>query len=425
MLVRSLAALDEHLDGALVVRHGNPVTVVPAVAAEVGAHTVHVSQDGGPYGRTRDDAVAGALESEGRRLIARGSPYAVPPGTLRTASGTPYRVFTPFHRAWLAQLEHALPPTLGLSLPPTLGLSIPPASSDPVDSAPALRWRRGPASAALPEVPLPAELRLPEAGEAAALRRWRTFLADRLTDYQEQRDRPGKPGTSELSACLKFGEIHPHRLLTELSQHPDRHGPGAAAFRAELCWREFHADVLWHEPGTARHAWRAQFDAMPVDDPGETLEAWQRGRTGFPLVDAGMRQLLVEGWMHNRVRMVTASFLVKDLHLDWRLGARWFLSRLRDGDLASNQLSWQWVAGCGTDAAPYFRVFNPVTQGLRFDPTGDYVRQYVPELTHLPGAAAHRPWDHADGYRHGYPPRLVDHAAERAEALRRYALIRG
>jgi deoxyribodipyrimidine photo-lyase len=163
---------------------------------------------------------------------------------------------------------------------------------------------------------------------------------------------------------------------------------------------------------------------MEHDPPGALLTAWQEGRTGYPFVDAGMRQLLAEGWMHNRVRMVVASFLVKDLHLDWRHGARWFMRWLRDGDLASNQHGWQWAAGSGTDAAPFFRVFNPVSQGLRFDPAGDYVRRYVPELRHLPGPVAHHPWDVLDGYAEGYPERVVDHAAERAEALRRYAALR-
>ena len=196
-------------------------------------------------------------------------------------------------------------------------------------------------------------------------------------------------------------------------------------FRKEIAWREFYADVLHHAPASARTWLDPRFGQMQHDadaDADARFAAWCEGRTGFPFVDAGMRQLLAEGWMHNRVRMVVASFLVKDLHLPWQRGARWFMRHLRDGDLASNQHGWQWTAGSGTDAAPYFRVFNPVTQGLRFDPDGDYVRRYVPELRALPGSAAHEPWKHPSlGL--DYPNPVVDHGEERAESLRRYAAL--
>jgi deoxyribodipyrimidine photo-lyase len=259
---------------------------------------------------------------------------------------------------------------------------------------------------------------LDAAGEVAARERWEAFASDALDRYHETRDHPALDGTSSLSAALKFGEIHPRTLLDGLAR---RRGRGADLFEAELAWREFYADVLWHRPDTAREYLRPEFAGLRHDDPGERFTAWKRGETGFPFVDAGMRQLLAEGWMHNRLRMVVASFLVKDLHIEWQHGARWFMRRLRDGDLASNSHGWQWTAGCGTDAAPYFRVFNPVSQGLRFDPDGEYVRRHVPELGHLPGRAAHEPWKQADGYAQGYPERIVDHAVERAEALARYA----
>jgi deoxyribodipyrimidine photo-lyase len=224
-----------------------------------------------------------------------------------------------------------------------------------------------------------------------------------------------------MSAHLKYGEIHPRTMLAGMV---GRGSKGAEAFRTELAWREFYADVLWHRPDSLREYLRPEFARLRYSPPGWQLEAWQAGQTGFPLVDAGMRQLLHEGWMHNRVRMVTASFLVKDLHVEWQHGARHFMRHLVDGDVASNTHNWQWAAGSGTDAAPYVRVFNPVTQGLRFDPDGRYVRRYVPELAHLEGSAAHTPWDHSDGYAHGYPQRIVDHAVERQEALDRLAEIR-
>ena len=210
--------------------------------------------------------------------------------------------------------------------------------------------------------------------------------------------------------------LHPRTLLADLA---GQRGKGVTTYENELAWREFYADVLWHTPRSAWHDLRPGLAGMRYDEPADAIEAWKAGRTGYPIVDAGMRQLLAQGWMHNRLRMVTASFLTKDLHVWWGVGARHFLEHLVDGDIASNNHGWQWVAGTGTDASPYVRVFNPVTQGLRFDPDGDYVRRWVPELAHLPGASAHEPWDAADGYAHGYPERIIDHAAERLEALAR------
>ena len=400
-LLRSLRSLDERLGGRLVVRHGDPAGAVPALAAEVGAEQVHVTADAGVYGRRRDAAVARALAGAGGRLVATGTPYAVGPGTLLSGAGTPFKVFSAFERAWLA---HGAP--------------------GPAPSAAAVRagtWADGVRSEPMPAEPGLGGLALPSAGEPAAKARWRAFVDGPLSGYDAARNTPGVQGTSAMSAHLKYGEVHPRTLLADLSAHP---GPAAERYRSELCWRDFYADVLWHRPESAREALRADLGAMEVDPPGERFRAWQEGRTGYPVVDAGMRQLLAEGWVHNRARMIVASFLVKDLHIAWQLGARHFMHWLRDGDLASNNHGWQWVAGTGTDAAPFFRIFNPVTQGLKFDPDGDYVRRYVPELRHLPGGAAHEPWKHPQGYGQGYPERIVDHAAERAEALRRYAEVR-
>lgn len=401
-LLRSLQALGADLAGLrgrLVVRRGDPVGVVPAVARALGATTVHVSADFGPYGRGRDAAVERALAELGVALVRTGSPYAVNPGRVLSRQGTPYGVFTPFSRAWAE-----------------VGWRPPAARPEHVV------W----ATADLPGDELPAEpdlagLALPPAGERAALARWREFLADGLTDYAQRRDRLDLDGTSRLSAHLKWGELHPRTLLADLGR---QRGRGAEVFRSELAWREFYADVLHHRPRTARTYLRPEVARLDYEPPGAAFDAWATGRTGFPVVDAGMRQLRAEGWLHNRARMIVASFLVKDLHIEWQHGARHFLRWLRDGDLASNSHGWQWVAGSGTDAAPYVRVFNPVTQGQRFDPDGAYVRRYVPELAHLDGAAAHTPWAAPDGYAHGYPPRMVDHAEQRVEALRRYDAVR-
>jgi len=395
-LYRCLRALDEAMDGRLVVRTGRPEIVLPELAAEAGAESVYVSEDFGPYGRERDARVAGALAAAGRRLEPVGSPYAVSPGRLSRDEGSPYRVFSPYFRAWLAH---------GWRAPAAV----------PAD----LRWADGLRSEPVPPEPDLGSTVLPPAGEDAALRRWHAFRDSALPAYAEGRDRPGVAGTSELSVHLKYGAIHPRTLLTDLG--PDE---GASRFRAELAWREFYADVLLHRPELARHSLVPKMAGLRVDEgPGteQRFAAWAAGRTGYPIVDAGMRQLRAEAWMHNRVRMIVASFLVKDLHLDWTRGARLFMELLRDGDLASNSGGWQWVAGTGTDPAPFFRVFNPSLQANKFDPDGNYVRRHVPELRGVPGGAVHEPWLLPDGPPAGYPARIVDHAVERADALARLA----
>ncbi|MBT9256168.1 DNA photolyase family protein [Phycicoccus sp. MAQZ13P-2] len=402
-LAATLRDLDETLDGSLTLLHGDPRQVVPALAERVGASSVHVSRETTPGGLRRDEAVRDAL-GEGVEWVETGTPYAVGPGLVTNGSGDPYKVFTPFSKAWRSHGWPEPAPT-----PRTLPLR---HARNDADATAAL-------DAALSASDLPD---LPPVGEEAALRRFRAFRDDALTDYDDDRDRPALDATSRMSPYLKLGVVHPRTLLAELA---DRTGAGVETYRDELAWREFYADVLFHNPRSAWSDLRPALKGMRYDEPEDAVEAWRRGETGYPVVDAGMRQLLAEGWMHNRVRMITASFLTKDLHVWWPVGARHFLDHLCDGDLASNNHGWQWVAGTGTDASPYFRVFNPVTQGEKFDPSGDYVRRWVPELRHLSGKAAHQPWNHDDGYAHGYPERIVDHAEERQEALDRYAAVRG
>ncbi|MEV4260705.1 deoxyribodipyrimidine photo-lyase [Kribbella sp. NPDC049584] len=381
-LAASLRSLSESMGGRLVVRRGDPATVVPAIADEVGAASVHVSADYGPYGQRRDQEVEASLKCPLRRT---GSPYAVAPGRVVNQQGRSYQVFTPYFKAWL---EHGW--------------------RQPVQAPADVTWVK----ASGEELPSG-----DGAGEQAALQHWKAYL-DRIAAYDDERDRPDLDSTSRMSVPLKYGEIHPRTMLADLARE---RGAGAEAYRRELAWREFCADLLARHPHAAWKPLRPEFDKMQYDEPGELFDAWRAGRTGFPIVDAGMRQLAETGFMHNRVRMVVASFLVKDLHVHWRFGARWFMKSLRDGDLASNSLNWQWVAGCGADAAPYFRIFNPVSQGQKFDPDGEYVRRWIPELRHLDGKAAHEPWRYgADAY----PGPIVDHREARAEALRRYAAIR-
>ena len=397
-LAATLEATDQAFDGALTLVHGDPRTVVPELAQRVGATSVHVSRETTPAGRRRDEAVAEQLRSAGIDWVETGTPYAVGPGLVVNGSGEPYKVFTPFSKTWRA---HGWPEPA----PTPRDLPIRHARND-ADATAAIRE-----ALAAPDLP-----ELPEAGEEAAMRRWRAFREGALTAYAQDRNRPDLDGSSRLSPYLKLGVLHPRTLLADLAGED---GKGARTFESELAWREFYADVLWHHPRSSWHDLRSALSRMRYDEPEDAIEAWRQGHTGYPIVDAGMRQLLAQGWMHNRVRMITASFLTKDLHVWWPVGARHFMEHLIDGDIASNNHGWQWVAGTGTDASPYFRVFNPVTQGLRFDPDGDYVRQWVPELGHLSGAAAHEPWEHAEGYAHGYVERLVDHAEERREALAR------
>lgn len=403
-LAATLEATREAYDGHLTLRSGDPRQVLPALARELGARAVHVSRETTPAGRRRDTAVARALAADGVAWVETGTPYAVGPGVLRNAQGGPFQVFTPFSRAWR---EHGWP---GPAVEPA-GLRLAGAEPD------AAAWAEVRAAVGAEGVP-----ELPGAGEEAALARWDWFREEALEAYGELRDRPDLDAVSRLSPYLKLGVVHPRTLLAGIA---DRSGRGRARFEDELAWREFYADVLVHNPSSLWCDLKPGLAGLAYDEPDtDAVAAWRQGRTGYPMVDAGMRQLLAEGWMHNRVRMVTASFLTKDLHVWWPVGARHFLEHLIDGDVASNNHGWQWVAGTGTDAAPYFRVFNPVTQGLRFDPDGDYVRRWIPELRHLRGAAAHEPWKDPHGYERGYPERILDHAQERIAALERYERAR-
>ena len=398
----SLRELQERLGGRLLIIRGRPEEVIPRVCAAVSARQVHISADFSPYGAERDGAVSAALGAVGAELVATGSPYLISPGRVTKDDGSPYKVFTPFFNRWREVGRRS------------------PAQSDPG----AVDWIDPARIAGLPDrcdAPNPGvALELP-AGEAAALSGWRQFLASGVQNYATDRDRPDRPGTSRMSAHLKFGTIHPRTLAADL----DLRQPGPAAYLRELAFRDFYAGVLQQWPRSAWHNWNSTFDDIAVDTDAAAqvvFEAWKQGRTGFPIVDAGMRQLLHTGFMHNRVRMIAASFLVKDLHLPWQWGARWFFNQLVDADMASNQHGWQWCAGTGTDAAPYFRVFNPTAQGEKFDPDGVYVRHWVPELAEIKGGDVHKL---KAGRPAGYPEPIVDHAAERLEALRRYKLLGG
>jgi deoxyribodipyrimidine photo-lyase len=397
-LTASLQALSLSMDGKLSVLEGSTAEALAKLAVETGTSFVHATKSFDPAGVKEEQEVAKALQNVGKTLVLEGSNYAVAPGVVvKPTDGTPYRVYTPFYKAWF-----------------DIGWS------EPYKLPKGFSW----AEHSVRTIPVPtksASFRV-RAGEAFALETFERFKKRALFDYSDNRNRADLSGTSKLSHALAHGEIHPRTILADL-----RDTPGHNVFRKEIAWREFYADVLYRNPHTVSGYYTPRFAKMRYDEGAaadKKLERWKLGTTGFPMVDAGMRQLATEGWMHNRVRMIVASFLVKDLHLEWQHGADWFEQCLSDFDPASNSHGWQWTAGCGTDASPYYRVFNPILQGYKFDPEGNYVRKYISELSHIQGPEVHEPWLLVDGLVNGYPEPMLDHSAERDESLRRLEEIK-
>ena len=406
-LRQSLAALAagiERLGGRLHVLEGDPDVLLPALATSSGATAVHIGALHEPDSDARDARLAATLAREGVALRRSGGRLLTDADLVRSKSDAPYRVFTPFFKAALPTWRYrprAAPDNL-TCFPLPEGVARDKAGIEaPRPAWDAGFWRRW------------------SPGEAGALQRLQSFVG-RMEAYPNDRDCPGIEGTSRLSPHLHFGEISAGLALETARR---RGGAGADKFIAELGWREFAYYVLHHWPDSRHANFNPKFDAMPWRTDPAGLEAWQRGVTGVPLVDAGMRQLWHEGWMHNRVRMVVASWLTKHMGIDWRRGAAWFMHTLVDADLANNALGWQWVAGTGVDAAPYFRIFNPVTQSRRFDPRGGYIRQWLPELADLDDDAIHAPW-RASRARSPYPQRpVIDLDAGRKAALARLASV--
>jgi deoxyribodipyrimidine photo-lyase len=393
-LAESLRSLDESLGNKLLVCEGDPVDVLKDLKKKYEVTSVHIATEYDQYAIERD----ASIESAGIELTRTGSPYAVAPGRVKKPSdATNYRVYTPFYRGWLLH-----------------GWRAPVAAPKVIKAVtPDEKYRN------FPNWQSPEGADIFAAGEKAAHDRFKKFKAKVLDTYDETRNFAGIDGTSKMSTHLTWGEIHPRTLLAGLGE-----SKAHDTFRKEIAWREFYADVLHNYPHTDKDYYAPQFTNMRYDEPGEKFKAWCEGKTGYPFVDAGMRQLVKEGWMHNRVRMVVASFLAKDLHIEWQHGALFFEEHLVDFDIASNAHGWQWTAGCGTDASPYYRVFNPIEQGKRFDENGDYIRKYVPELVHLSADEIHEPWEAADGYKNGYAKKLVEHSLERLESLARLEEIK-
>lgn len=418
-LHQSLASLAEDLRRAgsrLIIRRGKSAEQLVLLARETGAQAVFWNRRYEPLSVARDQRVAEALAAGGIKTASFNSTLLFEPDAIKNKSGKPFQVFTPYWRSCLTLPEPEPPVAAPAHLP-----------------APAA-W---PKSLALPELGLEPKINWAagmkavwEPGTAGAQKNLQRFLAEAESAYAEQRDRPDLPGTSRLSPHLHFGEISLREICAACRAHARRtSAPGQAwmssKFLAELGWREFGHHLLWHFPHTPEQPLRPEFARFPWRENRDWLAAWQRGRTGYPFVDAGLRELWHTGWMHNRVRMVVASFLVKDLLLSWQEGARWFWDTLVDADLANNTLGWQWSAGCGADAAPYFRVFNPSGQGEKFDPAGAYVRRWVPELAGLSNQWIHRPWEAPASelakagivLGRNYPKPVVPHHIARATAL--------
>ena len=392
-MLEALGDLDERLrrmGGRLFVRRGDPVREAVAVARECGVGAIHVSADWSAYAQAREERLARACAEERIELTAHPGVTVVPPGTVTPASGDHFKVFTPFHRAW-----SGLPWRERLGAPRKLRM---PAK---------LRAGRLPSLDSLVGgAPSPGRL---AGGEGEGRKLMRAFLRDGLGSYEDRHDDLPGDGTSRLSAHIRWGCVSPLELAREAG---DRRG--GAAFVRQLCWRDFHHQVLAATPSLPHRDYRPRRDRWSRSK--RVLEAWQEGRTGYPLVDAAMRQLAAEGFMHNRARMTVASFLCKDLYVDWRAGAWHFWDLLTDGEIANNAGNWQWVAGTGNDTRPN-RVLNPVRQAQRFDPKGEYVRRYLPELESVEGRAILRPWLAKGFERLDYPPPLVDHD-EAAAAFR-------
>jgi deoxyribodipyrimidine photo-lyase len=411
---QAIAELDASLrarGSRLHVRIGKPETEIPAAVSEYGASTVYAARLYDEPAILRDEKIAASLSNTGAGLTLVKDRVLWESQDIRTGDDRPYRVFTPYKRRWLGFSEDVPRP-----LPTIRRLESVPLGSGSID---------------LDKIP-GFKNSLRRGGESAALERLRLFMDSSVSDYEGRRDLPGIDGTSRLSHHLAIGTISPRQIYWSAMERLESRGTrkGVETFLSELIWREFYYQIMSAFPHVLKTSFREEFRHIPWSRSSSAFERWKMGSTGYPIVDAAMRQLEEEGWMHNRARMIVASFLTKDLHLNWQWGERYFAGRLVDLDLASNNGGWQWTAGTGTDASPWFRIFNPVSQGKRFDSEGNYVRRYVPELRSVPTRFIHEPWrmTHQDQQAYecvigkGYPARIVDHNNERAVTLSLYSM---
>ena len=421
--LQSLQGDLRRLGSRLVIRIGEPLAELRRLIKESGAEAVCWNRLYETPLMERDRRIKSAIREAGLEVHSFNSSLLFEPWDVLTKAGLPYQVFTPFWKACLRDTEPELPEQAPSMIPAFDDWP----HSEPLEALalkPKIDWAAGLRAAWRP-------------GTSGAEHYLDEFLSTAIPNYRDDRNRPDLIGTSRLSPHIHFGEIGPRQIWHKMAERcttdrRTRAGKSVAAFRSQLGWREFSHHVLFHFPKTTGRPLREQFARFPWQQDRHGLRRWQRGQTGYPIVDAGMRELWVTGWMHNRVRMIVGSFLTKDLLISWKAGAHWFWDTLVDADLANNTLGWQWVAGCGADAAPYFRVFNPVTQGKKFDPDGKYVRRWVPELERMPARWIHEPWAAPSnvltqaGVTPGetYPHQIVDHSKARKSALAAFERIR-
>ena len=409
-LVDALGVLDTNLHkvgGRLIIRRGSVPEQIVKAAEEFGADGVFHHREFEPMGKTRDEAVAKALTERGKVCEAFSGLSLFEPGEIQSQAGTPYTVFSPYKRQWFSRpAEGPLPAPLRIKMPEGI-------QSDPLPTAEELKFTT--------------TQKFECGGEDAAHKILHEFVKTKIDEYDTERDILGSDGTSRLSRHLHLGTISP-RFIIDTVRRAGRESAGRTTFLSELAWHDFYLQILVHFPHVAEGAFRPQYDALEWENDEELFAAWKEGRTGYPIVDAAMRQLNSEAWMHNRGRMIVASFLTKDLLIDWRKGERYFMQQLVDGDLSANNGGWQWAAGTGTDAQPYFRIFNPTSQGEKFDPNGTYVKEWVPELSRVPAKFIHQPWKLSEAEREHlgcseYPQPVVDHAIQRGRALALYGKV--
>jgi deoxyribodipyrimidine photo-lyase len=418
---RSLLEIDEQLErlgSRLIVLDGDPASLIPGLARRLDVTRVVCAEDYEPYARERDGVVAEALRGQSREFVRVQDHVLVDPRALMTSSGNPYTVYTPYRKRWRSVAE----PSLWTELDSNPAGRLAACAHEPcLPDLSALGFE----TTDLDDLPI-------TAGESGANAQLEAF-APRLDDYATRRDYPALAGPSYLSVHLRFGTLSIRRAARlAWSAMSAGEGGGAETWMNELIWRDFYFQILFHFPHVTHSAFRAEMDAVAWEDDETAFQAWCEGRTGYPLVDAAMRQLLHSGYMHNRLRMVTASFLTKDLGIDWRRGEAWFARHLNDFDLAANNGGWQWAASTGCDAQPYFRIFNPVTQSTKFDPRGRFIRRYVPEVARLGDKDIHAPWTlDAEKLSHAgivlgqtYPAPIVDHAQARKLTLARFEAAR-
>ncbi|MFC7336955.1 cryptochrome/photolyase family protein [Haloferula chungangensis] len=402
-LCEALASLDKNLQtvgGRLILRSGDAVEALLELVDESGARAIFYNEDPDPYGKSTEERLKAACESRGLACHGYHDVTLHAPHEVLTQSGDPYRVFTPYSKNWLGlEKPEPFPKPRSLGTPDDI----------PSDGLPTLaHWK-------LPE----AGEEILEAGEKAAHNRLGRALEERLAHYKDHRDIPSISGTTRISQDLRFGLISPRTVYAkaaELLEKPSE-SEGVQTFIKELAWREFYMAILHHYPEVLEKEFNRDWRGLPWDEPGETFAAWKEGRTGFPIIDAGIRELRATGFMHNRVRMIVAMFLTKDLHIDWRLGEQFFMQQLTDGEIASNNGGWQWSAGTGADAAPYFRIQNPWSQTKRYDPKGEYIKRWVPELKDVPAKQLMEPPADGKPIASDYPLPCVDHKAERERTL--------